>query len=84
MEQLCRHYGISPSMLYEWKALFLAHKKLWLGVLKDAETDSGGFIRQLLGLHSYSEEFGWPFYQRTTVSFLQRHKNAALFRHAVF
>ena len=84
VERLCCRYGISPSMLYQWKALFLEHKQLWLGVLKDAETDSGRFIRQLLDLPVYSSDFGRPFYRETTFSFLQRHKDAAFFRHAVF
>ena len=84
VEQLCRRYGISPSMLYEWEALFQTHKKLWLGVLEDQETSSTEFIRRLLALPSYSNDFSRLFYQKITVSFLQRHKNAAFFRHAVF
>lgn len=84
VEQLCRRYGISPSMLYEWKALFQTHKKLWLGVLEDQETSSAEFIHRLLALPSYSNDFSRLFYRKITVSFLQRHKNAAFFRHAVF
>ena len=84
VEQLCQRYEISPSMLYEWKALFLEHKRLWLGALKDAETAVADFIRQLLGLPSYSEDFSRPFYRGISCSFLQRHKDAAHFRHAVF
>ena len=84
VEQLCRRYGISPSMLYEWEALFQTHKKLWLGVLEDQETSSAELIHRLLVLPSYSNDFSRLFYQKTTVSFLQRHKNAAFFRHAVF
>ena len=76
--------GLSYLLLYEWKALFLTHKKLWLGALKDAETDSAQFIRQLMNLPGYSDDFGRPFYRKTTFSFLQRHKDAAFFRHAVF
>ena len=84
VEQLCRRYGISPSMLYEWEALFQTHKKLWLGVLEDQETSSAEFIRRLLALPSYSNDFSRLFYQKITDSFLQRHKNAASSRHAVF
>ena len=84
VEQLCQRYEISPSMLYEWKALFREHKGLWLGALKDAETAAADFIRRLLNLPSYSLDFSRPFYGKTAFSFLQRHKNAALFRHAVF
>ncbi len=84
VEQLCRRYAISPSMLYQWKALFLEHKAVWLGVLKDAETTSDEFIRQLLVLPSWSSDFGKPFWLKTARSFLQGHRDAACFRHAVF
>ena len=84
VEQLCNRYEISASMLYEWKALFLEHKRLWLGALKDAETAAADFLRRLLGLPSYSENFSRAFHGKTAFSFLQRHKAAAHFRHAVF
>ena len=84
VEQLCRRYEISTSMLYEWKALFLEHKRLWLGALKDAEAAAADFIRRLFGLPRYSGDFSRPFYGKTAFSFLQRHKDAAHFRHAVF
>ena len=84
VEQLCRRYAITPSMLYHWKALFLKHKAVWLGVLKDAETASDGFICQLLALPSYSSDFGKPFWLKAARSFLQCHRDAAYFRHAVF
>ena len=84
VEEICRRYAVSVSMLYEWKALFLKHKELWLGALESKETPPVRFIRQLLGLPSYSEDFSGPFYGKTAFSFLQRHKDAAHFRHAVF
>lgn len=84
VEQLCRRYAISPSMLYQWKALFLEHKALWLGMLKDTETAPDEFIRQLFSLPSWSSDFGKPFWLKAARSFLQRHRDAACFRHAVF
>lgn len=84
VEQLCKRYAITPSMLYHWKALFLAHKAVWLGVLKDMETAPAEFIRQLFALPSYCVDFGKPFWMKTAHSFLQRHRDAACFRHAVF
>lgn len=84
VEELCRRYSISVSMLYEWKRLFLEHKEMWLGVLEDEGTDPSSFIRRLFTLTDYSTEFGKPFYIKTARSFLQRHRNAARFRHAVF
>lgn len=84
VEQLCLRYSISASMLYQWKALFLAHKEIWLGVLEDMEMAPGILIRRLLVLPSYSSEFGKPFYQKAARSFLQGHRDAARFRRAVF
>lgn len=84
VEQLCRRYAISASMLYQWKALFLEHKAVWLGVLRDLETTPAGFIRQLLALPRYSSDFGKPFWRKAARSFLQGHRDAACFRRAVF
>lgn len=84
VEWICRHFSISPSMLYQWKALFLEHKEIWLGVLESAETAPLEFICRLLALPSYSAGFGKPFWLKTARSFLQRHRDAAYFRHAVF
>jgi len=84
VEQLCLRYHISPSMLYQWKALFLVHKEIWLGVLENDRTTPTGFIEQLRSLPSYSEDFGRQFYQKAARSFLQSHRDAACSRHAVF
>lgn len=84
VEELCRRYAISASMLYEWKRLFLEHKEMWLGVLEDKETGPAWFIRRLFTLAEYSTGFGKPFYIKTARSFLQSHRDAAHCRHAVF
>lgn len=84
VEQLCRRFSISSSMLYQWKALFLAHKEIWLGVLEDSRTTPGRFVQRLFSLPDYSNDFGRPFYQKAARSFLQRHRDAAFFRHAAF
>ena len=84
VEQLCRRYAISPSMLYHWKVLFLAHKEIWLGVLKDDETTPARFVQTLFCLPDYSNDFGRLFYQKAARSFLQRHRDAAFFHGAVF
>ena len=84
VEQLCHRFSISLSMLYQWKALFLAHKEIWLGVLEDNRTTPAKFLQGLFFLPSYSNDFGRPFYQKAAHSFLQRHREAAFSRHAVF
>lgn len=42
--ELCAKYEISISTLYAWKALFLKHKKMWLGVLEDTLTSVEQFL----------------------------------------
>ncbi len=84
VEQLCRRYAISASMLYQWKALFLEHKAVWLGVVRDLEITPAGFIRRLLALPRYSSDFGKPFWRKAARSFLQGRREAACFRRAVF
>lgn len=84
VEELCRRYSITPSMLYQWKAIYQAHKALWLGVLETVETTASGFIRWIREVEDYSGEFGGRFYEKAACSFLQRHRDAQLHRHAVF
>ena len=40
VKALCEKYQISVSMLYDWKRLFLIHKKLWLGILENIYQNS--------------------------------------------
>lgn len=82
VEQVCRRFSISPSMLYQWKALFLAHKEIWLGILRSAETAPEHFLRWLMR-EPYAR-FAAGFFLKTGYSFLQRRRNAARFRRAVF
>lgn len=84
VEQICHHYNITPSMLYSWKGVFEAHKEMWLGVLASAEQTGAEFIRWLTGIANYSDGFGELFFQKTAQSFLQRHRETARYRHAVF
>ncbi len=43
VEQICRRFAITPSMVYLWKALFLAHKEIWLGGFKVRGDCPGAF-----------------------------------------
>lgn len=70
--QLCRKYRISPSTLYEWKALYRKHKKVWLGLLKDAAIPPLQFLEGFFDgsrLRRLQE-----FFAIARVSFLQRHR----------
>lgn len=84
VEELCRYFNITPSMLYHWKKLFSMDKDIWLGVLRSAEITPAGFIRGLITLRDYAASFGIPFFHTAARSFLQCHKDAAHYRHAVF
>jgi len=82
--KICRRFAITPSMLYQWKALFLAHKEIWLGGLRSAETAPEHFLRWFTRVPNYAARFASAFFSKTAYSFLQYHRDAARFRHAVF
>ena len=66
VQAICEQAGISVSTLYRWKSLFLAHKALWLGVLKDLEASGESFLDGLDGalLKGFSLKFLFSFLQR--------------------
>jgi hypothetical protein len=74
IEHLCQLFAITPSMLYRWKALFLLHKELWLGILSDCEASSFSFLKNLFLQNAFSE-FSSGFFLLSGHSFLQKHKN---------
>ena len=84
VEEMCRHFSITASMLYQWKAVFLEDREIFLGVLETLETTATDFIRRLFNIPSYAAGFGMPFFSITARSFLQVHRDAAFYRHAVF
>lgn len=73
---ICDKYGICVPVLYRLKKQFLLHKREWLGILKDMETDGAAFLDQLHGSQDYSAGAS-GFLRQTTYSFLQSHKNPA-------
>ena len=77
VQGLCDRFGISASMLYRWKNLFLSQKQLWLGVLVSAETSAFSFLRSLCLLEDYSQAFACRFTILSNRSFMQSHKNPA-------
>lgn len=77
VEGLCARFGISVSMLYRWRGLFLSHKQLWLGVLDSAQTTPSKFIKLLCFLAQYSAFFSCRFVLLSARSFLQSHANPA-------
>lgn len=77
VQALCARFGISVSMLYRWKALFLSQKQQWMGALESEETPPLSFIRSLCTLGDYSQSFSCLFVLLATRSFMQSHKNPA-------
>lgn len=68
IEKICVKYGISVSTIYSWKALFLKHKKIWLGLLEDYCITSIEFIKSCFDKHIYALQ---EFYLEANLSFLQ-------------
>ena len=82
VEKLCLRFGISHSMLYRWIDLFQAHKTQWLGILTSMETSALSFLFNIIS-QEYSD-FSSRFTLLTSMSFLQSHKDPALYRQTLF
>jgi len=70
VEQFCHRFSITPSMLYQWKVLFLVHKQVWLGFLSSAETAPEHFLRWLTRAPNYAARFASAIFSKTAYSFL--------------
>ena len=77
VQGLCTRFGISVSMLYRWKGLFLSHKQQWPGVLASAEISPFSFLQSLCLLKDYSRASACRFTILSARSFMQSHKNPA-------
>lgn len=66
VQTICERAGISVSTFYRWKALFLAHKALWLGIMEDIRTSEKSFLDSLDGtlLREFYRKFLFSFLQR--------------------
>ncbi len=84
VENLCARFGISVSMLYRWRDLFLSQKQEWLGMLASAETAPAEFIKGICNLAEYSASFACRFVLLSAGSFLQSHRNPANYRQEFF
>jgi hypothetical protein len=74
--KICEKYGISPTNLYRWRALYLKHRKLWLSVLRQKEESEEYLLKQLLSMSAPSDLLQ-QFFSKTLFSFLQSHANPA-------
>jgi len=66
VQKICEHAGIPVSTLYRFKALFLAHKALWLGILEDLKASTEAFLDSMDGtlLQGFCRRFLFSFLQR--------------------
>jgi len=71
VQKICEHAGISVSTLYRWKAMFLMHKALWLGVLEDLKASAETFLDGMDGV------FLQEFFHKFLFSFLQRERSTS-------
>ena len=77
---LCDTYGITVSMLYRWRDLFLKNRSVYLSILDQMNQKSLQFLKYLVLLPAYSA-FSNSFFRLTGSSFLQSHANpTALYR----
>jgi len=67
VETLCNAFFIAISTLYAWIKLFHRHKRLWLGLLRDAQMSPTDFINQVLD----SDFPAKHFFRSFAFSFLQ-------------
>ena len=83
LEQLCERFSVTGNQFYHWLDLWKSQKEEWLGLLVSQETSGRSFIKSLLLMSSYSN-FASAFVRRFAKSFLQSHKNPALYCQQVF
>ena len=74
VEWICERFRLTRSLFYHWLSLWKEHKRLWLGVLDDLETDDAAFLSSLRDGQGYSP-FSMNFIRRFSFSFLQGHAN---------
>lgn len=83
IEQLCERFSITLNQFYHWLELWKVQKEEWLGLLVSLETSNLSFMKSLLVNPRYSD-FASGFVRRFAKSFLQSHKNPALYCQQVF
>ncbi|MEY8327626.1 hypothetical protein AALB47_27665 [Lachnospiraceae bacterium 54-11] len=83
VERLCERFCITLSQLRRWLQLFRVQNEDWLGVLSSMDASGLSFLKSLLTQPAYSD-FASAFVRRFTKSFLQSHKNPALYCQQVF
>lgn len=78
VEKLCERFSITGNQFHKWLKLWKIHRELWLGVLDSMDSTDSDFILTLVLQKAYSD-FSAGFFDRFSFSFLQSHKNPALY-----
>jgi len=76
VENICGHFEIAISTLYEWKKCLLEHKELLLGVLASQKEPALAFLRGLFDSDNLSDRL-FHFFLNYAFSFLQNQSTAA-------
>ena len=76
ISSICDRFCITPMQLYRWKALYQDHRREWQGLLRSVEQDLLQSLKELVHLDPFSS-FAKDFFQKTSISFMQSHKNPA-------
>ena len=76
VEKICEAFKITRNTFYKWLRLFESHRQEWQGTLASIETDVLRFLLDLVSKEPFSD-FARQFFQLTSFSFLQSHKNPA-------
>ena len=76
IENICSAFGITPSMLYQWKRLFKDHCLEWKGIVTAASVTTETLLNEIS--HLPLSDLSHSFFLLTGISFMQSHKNPAL------
>lgn len=82
VESVCTKYGISQVLFFRWLRILKKDKCLFLGLLNDQATLLSDFLQNILAGNFC--DFSVEFILLTARSFLQNHKNPAIYRQTVF
>lgn len=82
VSSICLKYDISEVLLYRWLRIFKSDKHIYLGSLNHSQTSGLQFLQKIL--NNDFCEFSMDFILHTAKSFLQSHRNPAVYRQTVF
>lgn len=79
IDNICQKYGISPTAYYRFLKLFERHRRYYFGEMVSSEKGIGSTIKEIEVRNPFSS-FASDFFLRTSMTFLQHHKNPASYQ----